>query len=263
MKLLVSFIFVACISSCNLAQPKHLLSLEVIALKAKVITFFTDGNKDEFGQDMKIAFFKDYILFEHQVIHHKTQTFNNIKDADTITDGSEPDMTIEKITYIYYVYKKGEKRGLSYDERSGKTKEFSVDTLFIESNIGVDNEAGISMELGNPSEVKRQGNIWSERYYNVKNEKRIDTVFRSYDDALKDFPFSISKKLDREKNSKLIKSLQLIKIPPSLEIRKYKPFKLELLTEMELYTDKCSDGQLRKFKKYFNTYEKNIVKLKL
>lgn len=229
-----------------------------------MLVFYTDGNKEDIGQDMKVAFSKEYVLFEQQVLHHKAQhmviDFDNIKDGDTIVDDSEPDMTIEKVTYLYYVYKQGEKNGLMYNEAINKTKSFSVDTLFKQSNLGSENEQRVSLVLGEPNKIKKQGEKWTEKYYNFKEIKNLDTVFRVYDDTLKDIPFSISKRLDQEKNSKLTKSLQLIKIPPSLEMKQPLPLKLELLTEMELVTQKISKAQLEKIKRYFEKYEQDIIK---
>ncbi|RYG22330.1 MAG: hypothetical protein EOO07_00155 [Chitinophagaceae bacterium] len=213
---------------------------------------------------MKIAFFGNYILFEQKVLHHKIQTslmdLKNTKDGDTTIGDVGPDMAIEKITHRYYVYRRGDKRGLFYDEARAKTKGFSVDTLFMYSNLAKGNEDGISFTLGNPNEVKKEGSKWSEKYYNLKKEMGIDTVIRYYDDALKELPFSISKKLDYEKNSKLIKTLLITKPPHSLDVKKNEPFKVEMLTGMELITERCSKEQLEKFKKYLNRYERETTK---
>ena len=264
MKLLSLIIFILLFTGCVSEQQNNPPAIKVISVNTKVFTFFTNGKKDDFGQEIKVAFFKDYILFEKPVLHHKTQTssidLSKAKDGDTIIDNSEPDMTIEKITHQYYVFKKGGKKGVFYDEDRGKTEEFSVDTLFIESNLGKENEDGISSELGNPIEVKKQGKRRSEKYYNLKKEIGIDTVLRFYDDALKDIPFSISKKLDRERNSKLTKSVQIVTPPSSIQVKEFTPFKVQFLTQMALITERCSKSQLEKFKIYFDKYQKGMMK---
>ncbi len=264
MRSLVLLLFIFHFNEGVFAQQKNIPAMEVISLNAKMYSFYSNGQKEDFGQDMKIAFFKEHVLFEQQVIHHKASSFHT--DIETIENGvttltdTSSEMTIEKITYLYYVYKVGDKKGLLYDEYTGKTKSFSLDTLYTHSNLGQENEESINLSLGKPNEVKKQGKKWTEKYYNFKDVKGLDTVFRVYDDALKDFPFSISKKLDQEKNSKLIKSLQIVKMPPSVETKRIISLKLEILTEIELVTQKTTKQQLEKFAKYFEKYQQDVLK---
>ncbi len=262
MKSLLVFIL-AFVTIATFAQQKTLSPLEVINFKSKLLTFYTNGEKEDFGQEIKIAFYKDYVLFETPTYHLKGQTsvidFNNTKDGDTIIDDTDPDMTVEKITYLYYVYKIGGKTGLFYDEENLKTKLFFVDTLFKHSNIGV-NEESLSADLGKPKEVKKIGKGVFEKYYGFKKEDGVDTIFRNYDENLKWVTISLSKKLDQEKGSKLIKSLEIVKYKHSLEIKRGEPYRLEILDQIELVTDKCSKAVLGKFMRYFDKYQEHILK---
>lgn len=264
MKRSLLLLLIICLNGGAFAQQKKSPSMEILAVNAKMQVFYTNGHREDIGQHMKIAFFKEYVLFEQQVQHLKSQhsviNLNNVKDGGTLIDDTEPDMTVEKVTYIYYIYKKGQARGLFYNEARGKTKSFSVDTLLMHSNLGNENEESVSRPIGKPTEIKKQGKVLTEKYYNFKDIKGLDTVIRVYDDGLKGLPFSISKKLDQEKNSKLTKSLQIIKIPASLEIQKNAPLKIEQLTEMEVVTKKTTKGQLQKFMRYFEKYEQDLLK---
>ena len=198
------FLLFILLNNNGFAQKKKSPELEVINFKSKFVSFYNNGANEDFGQEFKMIFFKDYIIFEQPIHHLKGSTFHvdsiSVKDGDTTYhDNSAPDMTIVKVTYMYYVFKKGEKRGLFYDMDNNKSKPFSVDTLYIESNLGSENEADVSFDLGKPDEVKKRGKKWSEKYYNFKSESGRDTVFRYYDDALTNIPFSLSKKIDQEK----------------------------------------------------------------
>ncbi len=267
MKSLYPILLLVYFNSSSFAQQKKAQKLEVINFKSKMLQHYSNDRKDNFERENKIAFFKNYILFEESIHHLKGSTFQaHVETIEngvtTLTDTSAPDMTIVKVTHMYYLYENGQKRGLLYNEKTEKTKSFSVDTLLSHSNLGPENEASISLDLGKPNEVKKTGKKWSEKYYNSE-VKGFDTTFRYYDNALKDLPFSISKKLDQQNQSKLIKSVQLIKFPQSFEVKEHRPLKLEMIDEIELVTDRCPKSKLEKFQKLFENYEEDLKKNKV
>lgn len=243
MKSLLLFLFLA-FPSVIIAQQNSSSQLEVLRFKSQFLSFYANGEKEDVGEEINIAFFKNHVLFETPVLHHKGD------DAD----GS----TIEKITYFYYVYKKGQQKGLFYNEETGKVKYFSVDTLFELSNLGKLKEAFVSKDLGPAKETRRFAKEIYEKYYGFKKEDEIDSVFRHYDESLKGINFSISPKLDQEKQSKLVKSLAIVNFRNAVE-DKNRPVKLEVLDEIERVTPKISLAQMEKFKRYFEKYQHDLV----
>lgn len=265
MKSLLLFLFLTLIGEA-FAQQKSSSKLEVLNFKSQFLSVYANGQKEDFGQELKIAFFKDHVLFEKPTLHLKGGEpiqidFNNTNDGDTIIDESEPDMTIEKITYCYYVYKHGQQKGLFYNEETGKVKYFSVDTLFEQSNLGKSKQGFIDKDLGVPKEIRRVGKKIYEKYYGFKEADEIDTIFRHYDEGLKEINFSISEKLDQEKQSRLVKSLGTVNYKQSIEDKKNKLIKFGILDEIQLVTSKISEAQMQKFKRYFEKYQQDIVRL--
>lgn len=250
------------ISTIGAAQQKESTELKVISLNSRFKTYFTNGSVDNFGNTINIAFLRGYTLYEMPTVHFEPQTsyinFNDTKDGDTINLDDDAPSIIKEITYKYFVIKNSQEKGLSFNDVSSAGKSFSLDSLLKSNGMDSLNKRIISVDFGSPNELikAKNGKIILEKFYNLKKESDSpDTVFRYYNDQLKDISFSLSPSLDKEKQSKLYKSLLVMKYPHSLDQKvDFQPYKFEILDEMSLVTANCSKRQIEIYQILFDKY---------
>jgi signal peptidase I len=245
----IFLILTFCLFCTPCFSQKTYSSIEIITFQSKLKSYYKNGTIDDFGQEIQIAFFKDLILYRTSTIHFEPQhhyiNFDATKDGDTIKMEDPGPSIIDKITYTYHIYKKGKNTGLSFGDTYSKGKPFVPDTLFHHTNISTAHQDATGMDFGQPQQVvNSQGKVMLEKFYNLDTAKKMpDSVFRYYDKSLKDFNFSLSPKLDREKQSKLIKSIYVFKYANKLQENGY-PYKLEMLDEFHLITKTCTKREI-------------------
>ncbi|TCC88039.1 hypothetical protein EZ428_20160 [Pedobacter frigiditerrae] len=156
------------------------------------------------GHTSKIAFSGDkrLLIEERASLTTKDILDNNGKKIDEI-------VTKEDISYVVYVYQKGSKNGLSYHLDSFRQEKgivFNVDSII--KGLSLDQQPVLSIDLGKPIEVLKEKDVEIEKFLNSKKKPSDpDSIFRYYDRGLRNIDFSFSEKLDRQKNSKLVKTL--------------------------------------------------------
>ena len=244
------------------AQPKKTSELKVISHNSRFKTYFTNGAIDNFGDTRNIAFFKDYILYEIPTTRLESKvtyiSFDEVKDGDTIFSDDDGGPIIKEITYEYFVVKQGQKSGLWFKDTSNSGTSYALDSLLKSANLDSTNIKFNSIDFGAPTEIvkTKDGKILFEKFYNFKKDSDSpDTVFRYYDYKLKDINFSLSPSLDKAKQSKLYRSIQVEKYAHSLiQGANLEPYKLEIIDEFSLVTDKCTKRQLEIFEMLFDRY---------
>lgn len=145
----------------------------------------------------------DYLIYKTRKITYRDSKTTIIGDT-TIDRFINPDTA-----YVYYVIKREDKLGLSYEEDSLKHAiRFSLDSLLKEIGIHASMLGVYNLDLGIPSEVSRLGrHVVIERFLNKKHvPEDPDSIYRYYDNRLRQAPFSFSPSLDKMKKSKLIRT---------------------------------------------------------
>ena len=244
------------------AQPKKTAELKVISHNSRFKTYYTNGAIDNFGDTRNIAFFKGYILYEIPTTHLESKVthinFDEIKDGDTIFSDDDGPSIIKEITYEYFVVKQDQKSGLWFKDTSSPGTSYLLDSLLKSTNLDSANIKFNSIDFGTPTEIvkTKDGRIILEKFYTFKKDSDSpDTVFRYYDYKLKDINFSLSPSLDKAKQSKLYRSILTKKYAHSLtQGTNLEPYKLEIIDEFNLVTDKCTKRQLEIFEMLFNRF---------
>lgn len=107
----------------------------------------------------------------------------------------------------YFVVKDEAKEGLRYDSVY-TPRRFRLDSLLEMLSINESNKKGFESDLGQPSRIKTEGpnnEILIEQYFTKTDKSDVDSIYRFYDNRLRDIGFSFSRKLDMQRNSKLYK----------------------------------------------------------
>lgn len=204
MKSIVYPLLFICLLAASCSSNLH---IEVIEIK-DYGQFFDTKRKSLFtlGHTTKVVFNGTNRLFIEARMSLTTKgIFDNTgKKVDEV-------ITKQDTSYMVYVFEKGRKNGISYHLDSFKEKHgtvFNVDSIIKELSLDDQNNQILNMDLGRPNEVLREKQVVLEKFLlSKKKPSDPDSIYRYYDRGLRNIDFSFSKKLDRQKNSKLVKTL--------------------------------------------------------
>lgn len=175
-----------------------------MALVSEISDSYSDGRIEKQVTKHKIAYYKDYVLYEVGSVRYSVKTTNS---KGKINNEIRP---TNDTTYNYFIVERNRNVGFVYDSlKAGNKKQFKLDSLKIDLGINDENLEVYGVPLGIPSKTRinvKTKRIEFEEYHSKKLKNDADTIFRFYDDKLKKFDFSFSPALDKEKKSKLIKS---------------------------------------------------------
>ena len=190
-----------CFSNPNIEDNYKLTAINYI-MDDRLI--YNNGDIDTNQHNFKIIFYKDITLYEVPEIQLKM--FNSAKKNGVIINKVMPLDT----SYSYYLIKNGYKKGLKFTDINAKNgNSFSGDSLLRALNIHPSLLGIYSVELGKPSEVKKERNREIEKYFSKEIDSDPDSIYRYYDASLVNIPFTFSPLLDKRKNSKLFKTFFL------------------------------------------------------
>ncbi|MFI5450571.1 hypothetical protein ACHMWN_00265 [Pedobacter sp. UC225_61] len=120
-------------------------------------------------------------------------------------------VTKQDTSYIVHVFQKGSKNGLSYHLDSFKEEKgivFNIDSLLQTLGLDKQNMLLLNLDLGKPDKVIKEKNVVIEKFsFTKKSASDPDSAYRYYDRRLRNVDFSFSERLDKQKNSKLVKTL--------------------------------------------------------
>lgn len=195
---------------------KIVLSLVILLLgacvsqeKLKVVQFlnvdsnFYESSVEADSSSFRIARYDNCTLYEVRSIKGKVITE---VIGDSIVNKMYPSK--EYITR-YFVVKNGAKTGLKYDSLvTDLPRKFRLDSLLEMLTLNERNLKAFEIDLGKPAKVKIEdanNAVLIEQFFAKTGSSTVDSIYRFYDKRLNDMDFSLSKKLDSTKRSKLHK----------------------------------------------------------
>ncbi|KRT18164.1 hypothetical protein ASU31_02470 [Pedobacter ginsenosidimutans] len=171
-----------------------------------LISHFKDTySNDSVGLEtdsFKVIYFKDYTIYENPSIEY--EFIKRGKVNDTLISELVPKDTSSN----FYIIQNGSKQGLKFESKNLKEcTTFSLDSFLVERAIDPGNLNLFDLELNRPIATKKNRNQITETFTPPKLDAEYsDTIYRYFDKNLKWVKFSYSKRLDAEKNSKLIRT---------------------------------------------------------
>ncbi len=181
--------------------------IRFINIVSEAKAYRESGDVFNIDNSLRIAFYKEYRIHVYPRI---TQYNKEVKDAT----GKTIDEVAYRLdtTYTYIVSMKGNNLGLKYSsliDPNSRGKRFNLDSLnrangLYSSNFKVYN----APRLGDPIEVIRNdgGKVILERFLVPKEKNNYpDSIYRYYDETLKEIDFSFIPELDQKHNSKLVR----------------------------------------------------------
>lgn len=161
---------------------------------------FSEIDKITVDNQVLITYMGDYTVYRTMAFNHNSGS--RAKDPNIYLN----DTTGTKL-YSYYFINETDKEGLVFNIQK-EWKKFDRD-LFIKSN-GLDfaNYDFFKLDLGNPAAIEydTSKNLMIEKYNNKLNgQNEPDSLYRYYDQRLKDIKFSFNKSFDSKTKSKLCK----------------------------------------------------------
>lgn len=123
-------------------------------------------------------------------------------------------VTTYDTTFVYCIYRKGNKIGLRYDSlKAISPQRFPVDSLLSRINIGKEQlhwNAIAEGKLIYSQKDKKTGKVLEERYISNKDGV-IDSTYRYFDHSMESNNFSLAPSIDKKYNTKLAKIINIKK----------------------------------------------------
>ena len=162
------------------------------------------NNKTEvFSSTLNIGYLNDLTVYEIPIAN-----FGEFKLDSASGSYNASDKAIDT-TYLYYVSKKDDSKGILYNAVASKAvMTYSKDSLIRALNFDEESLRIFSVKLPKPVETLKNklGKIEVEKFDSKILETDADTIYRYFNDKLKKVDFTFSKNLDKEKDSKLSKT---------------------------------------------------------
>ncbi|MCY1512627.1 hypothetical protein D9M68_470930 [compost metagenome] len=167
---------------------------------------FKDGTiASEDSHGFRIAQYKDCMMYEVPAINYRVESVINESE---IINKMYP---TKDTTFSYYIVRQNEQTGLMYDSLDAvRPKPFKVDSILHSLTINRENMAVFELDLGKPKIVltdKKTNLITEERYFTKGPHDDSDSTYRYYNHALNDFNFSFAPSIDKQKKTKLYKTV--------------------------------------------------------
>lgn len=201
-------IFLICLtlSSCHFNSQDELIVTDFSTAMDQNFEVGKSNYKDVFA--LTVIDFKDVrafiIPFQNTRTETELQANGDVKKGRTTYD----------TTFVYCIYRKGQKIGLRYDSlRIKSSQRFSVDSLLSRINIGKEQlhwNAIADGKLTYSLKDKNTDRLIEERYAS-KTDEFIDSTYRYFDHSMKHNSFSLAPSIDKKYNTKLVRIVNIKK----------------------------------------------------
>lgn len=203
------WVFATVLFGCSSTGNFH-NQIKVIEYSENERTTNPDSSIEDGIGSFKIMYSDDCTIYEVWSINYEVQS-SKIVDKVIMNELVPTTDT----TFKYFIIKKEERIGLMYDSLTTKEmgKKFYLDSLLERLTINRENMKIFELELGKAASENEIGNSKTvQRFYTKSLEGEADSIYRFYDEGLKNIEFSFAPKLDSINKSKLYK-VQLIYLP--------------------------------------------------
>ncbi|WP_216847253.1 hypothetical protein [Pedobacter boryungensis] len=225
--------------------------LIILNIRSSGMGLQPDGMMLTINNSARLVFYNDMELYI-QPLHHLNLEY--IKNSN----GESIDEKVKSIDTLHTVFikKKNQKSGIEYDFEKINTdsgKPFNADSLwetlsFYKKSSSAKN---FDSDIGKPLAVIEKGNIKIEKYAMKLEIGQVDSIYRYYDKSMKDIPFSLSEKFDKQNKSKLFKILGICnEIPKGVLLPDIAVPRREFFHEMKIVVEKKPKKYLDIFKKF-------------
>lgn len=165
---------------------------------------YHQGKAIPIKNNIEIAYYKDYLLYKTTLLLLNHVADTSIHTVIDLTDTSGVEV------HKYYVVKKGDSRGLVYDNLN-KKKEFNYSELLKHEGLRREDNPMFAVDLGKPAQIERNkftNDIEVERFENrFKGKHEPDSIYRYYSKDLVDIDFSFNPSIDQKMKNKFCKFL--------------------------------------------------------
>lgn len=204
-----------------------------IVIAIKIMTSFPtitpEGRWVVIKDSFFVNYFKDLIVYKLPTEHvSANQIFDH--DGNVIKE----EIISRELLFKYFVYKKGEKKGLFFDSLyASKAKEIGSDS-FVRKKFAINTKTFFTDKDSLLSQEVQENGDLLEKYVRIKKEGAwgSDTSFLTFSKEFKSIDFSFHKKLDSLKERKLVKA-RFVCLPDTLNPEPYFRNKREILISME------------------------------
>jgi hypothetical protein len=223
-------------------------------LKYSIPLVSISGEIINISDSIFIYYPKDYYVYQ---IPGKYTVTNTIITKGKTEEDDKYDTRIVKqsILYSYFAFKKGAKTGCWFDNQPDSiTRKQDVDSFLTAWTHNSNNEAG-SIKKFNYTLLSRETGKSKNQFCDVYTPKVVgdiaDSIYYYFDDNLKMVEHSLSRELDSQANSKLVKVISIVNEKKSIQYNMLLPKRKES-SEIELrpITNKMQiEGIVEKMKK--------------
>ena len=217
-------------------------------------TFSASYANDKLGDlrnQIKIVYYKDYVLYETTVLKTKSELDENGKEIIRI------DYNTKDMFYLYYIIKKGAEKGLMFYNLE-RSKIFVYKNFLNDMSLDFEKYSLFNLKFGKLAKVERgsQKGMRIEKFApEIKTGDNPDSIFCFYDQSLKEIDFSFNPAVDKKSNSKLWKIAMIYNARqkpiehPTYQV--YWEFKRSNLSDKKKYLDY--------FQKFISVHENNLM----